>query len=147
MASADLRIPAFMRKKKLAKKAGKSSIKKIKNLPKKKIKKIVKKVKKVKALKRKIPAVIKKTKQLKPKGKPVGKITHFYDKISVAVLKLNNTLKVGDKLNLVGKDGEFKQLIRSIQIEHEQVPVAKKGADIGIKVDKPVKVDKTAYLL
>lgn len=121
-----------MRKKKLAKKAGKS--------------KAVKAKKTKAAVKKKMPVMTRVQKPLKKTFKSVGKVTHFYDKINVAVLKLSNTLKVGDKLKLVGKKGEFEQLVSSIQIEHQPVPVARKGADIGLKVDKPVKVDKTAYL-
>lgn len=137
---ANLKIPAFRRKKQLKKKL--SSCKGCGCAKKKK--KIVKKPKKAKKI------VVKKKAAVKPvklKLAPVGMVTHFYDKISVAVLKLTGTLKTGDKLQLKGKKGDFKQVVSSIQIEHQPVGAAKKGDDIGLKVDKPVKTDQVAYLV
>ncbi len=71
----------------------------------------------------------------------MGTVTHYYDKISVAVVKLENgDLKIGDNVKFVGKDGqEFTQAINSMQIEHASIDIAKKGDEFGIKVDKPVK--------
>lgn len=37
----------------------------------------------------------------------VGKITHYYDKIGVAVVKVSKTIKVGDKIKISGHDKEF----------------------------------------
>jgi putative protease len=66
--------------------------------------------------------------------KPIGKITHFYDKIKVAVVSLNAKLKVGDKIK-IGKNDKFvEQEVKSIQIEHEKLKEAKKGQEIGLKV-------------
>ena len=76
----------------------------------------------------------------------VGKITHFYNKISVAVLELEGTLKDGDKIS-IEKEGEepVEQVAASMQIEHESIKEAKKGQAIGMKVDKPVKENSLVY--
>lgn len=74
-----------------------------------------------------------------PEVKPIGKVTHFFDKIGVAVVKLNATLKVGEKIKFEGHGGSFEQVVDSMQIEHEQIKEAKKGQDIGMKVAQPVK--------
>jgi len=68
-------------------------------------------------------------------------VTHFYDKIGVAVVKLKNAdLKVGDKIKLVSSDGsEFTQKVESMQIEHAEIEIAKSGDEFGLKVDKSVK--------
>ena len=69
----------------------------------------------------------------------VGKITHYYDKISVAVVDLLGTIAVGDKIKISGHDNEFEQKVDSMQVEHENVKTAKKGETIGLKVDQLVK--------
>jgi translation elongation factor EF-1alpha len=71
--------------------------------------------------------------------KPIGKITHFFDKIKVAVVALDAKLKVGDKIK-IGKNERFVELeVKSMQIEHEKLKEAKKGQEIGLKVKKGVK--------
>lgn len=73
--------------------------------------------------------------------KKVGTITHYYDKIGVAVVKLRSgDLKVGDTIKLTDKDGnEFTQNVGSMQIEHAAIDIAKKGDEFGLKIDKVVK--------
>ena len=77
----------------------------------------------------------------------MGEITHYYDKIGVAVVKIaGGDLKVGDKVKLTGSTGEeFEQEIKSMQIEHAKIEIAKKGDEFGLKVDKSVK-DKSAVV-
>ena len=71
--------------------------------------------------------------------KPIGKITHFYDKIGVAVVALDAGLKVGDKIK-IGKNDKFvEQEVKSMQVEHEKIEKAKKGQEVGLKVKKGVK--------
>ncbi len=77
-------------------------------------------------------------------GAKLGKISHFYDKISVAIVEVLGTIKVGDKVKIQGKN-EFEQEIKSMQIEHKQVETAKKGDSIGMKVDQPVKKGDEVY--
>lgn len=66
----------------------------------------------------------------------VGKITHYFDKIGVAVVELTGTLAVGDAIKISGKDREFTMTVASMQIEHEQIKEAKKGDTVGMKVDQ-----------
>ena len=72
---------------------------------------------------------------------PVGKITHFYDKISVAVVELSDTLKQGDRIFIEAPGTNFEQTVGSMQIGHEQISEAKKGQAIGMKVAQPVKAN------
>lgn len=73
--------------------------------------------------------------------KKLGTVTHYYDKIGVAVIKLTGgDLKIGDKVKFMGAGGvEFTQEIKSMQIEHADIEIAKKGDEFGIKTEKPVK--------
>ncbi|OGG26870.1 hypothetical protein A2960_01775 [Candidatus Gottesmanbacteria bacterium RIFCSPLOWO2_01_FULL_39_12b] len=69
----------------------------------------------------------------------IGTITHYYDKIGVAVVKLIKPMVAGDTIKISGKGREFTQVVSSIQKEHQELKKAKKGDDIGMKVDQPVK--------
>lgn len=75
----------------------------------------------------------------------VGKISHYYDKIGVAVIKVEKAIKVGDKIKISGHDQEFNQDIASLQMEHNQIKSAKKGISVGLKVLKPVKENDQVY--
>ena len=66
--------------------------------------------------------------------KLIGKITHYFTNIGVAVIELEDTLKVGDEISVEGATTNFTQKIDSMQIEHKNVDEAKKGDSIGLKV-------------
>ena len=125
--------------------------KKIKKAVKKssKIKKVVKKAKVIKKKKvvskkkvapKKKKAVSKKVKAAKIKAeKPVGVVTHYYNKIKVAVVKFKEPVKVGAKVLFKGATTNFSQVVASLQYEHEQIKVSKKGQSLGLKVAKRVR--------
>jgi len=69
----------------------------------------------------------------------IGKITHYYDKINVAVVELTGDLKLNDTIKIIGHGNEFTQQVDSIQIEHEKLEEAHKDQEIGLHVDQPVK--------
>jgi hypothetical protein len=76
----------------------------------------------------------------------VGVITHYFERIKVCVVKLTQgTILIGDKLTILGNKTKFVQKIWSMQIESQDVKVAKKGQLIGIKVDKIVAVGDKVY--
>lgn len=79
--------------------------------------------------------------------KEIGKVIHFYDKISVAIIELSGPLKAGDRIKVVRGEEEFDQAIESMQVEHEQVESAKKGDSIGLKVDQKVHEGAVVYKL
>ena len=68
----------------------------------------------------------------------IGKITHFFDKLNVAVLKLTGELKVGDKIRIEA-DIPFVQKVESMQSKHKDVQEAKAGEEVGMKTDRPCK--------
>lgn len=77
----------------------------------------------------------------------VGKVTHYFDKIGVAVVVLENTLVVGDKIKISGRDKELEMTVSSMQVEHQQVQEAKKGDTVGLKVEQQVKEGDEVYKL
>ena len=79
--------------------------------------------------------------------KQIGKVTHYYDKIGVAVIEVTKPLKVGDMIKISGHDQEFTQTITSLQVEHAQVQKVTKGKSGAMKTDKPVKEGDVIYLV
>jgi len=69
----------------------------------------------------------------------IGKITHYYDKIGVAVIKVTRPLAVGETIKIIGHGKEFTQTVSSMQMEHKEITKAKKGQIIGLKLDQLVK--------
>ncbi len=78
----------------------------------------------------------------------IGRVTHYYDKIGVAVVEaMNQPLKVGDVVKISGHDQEFNQTIDSLQVEHEKVKELAPGETGGLKTAKPVKAGDMLYLV
>ena len=77
--------------------------------------------------------------------KKVGKVSHYYDKIGVAVVDLTADLKKGDTIKIVKGAEEFEQEVQSMQVEHKEVSIAKKGDSVGLKVDKETKRKAEVY--
>lgn len=68
----------------------------------------------------------------------IGKITHYFGHIGVAVVELSDTLKVGDSIRIMGGETDFNQVVDSMEYEHEKVQEAKKGQSVGMKVSGKV---------
>ena len=71
--------------------------------------------------------------------KQIGIVSNFFEHVSVAAIKLTAGLKVGDTIHVVGGETDFEQKVESMQIQHKQVKSAKKGDEIGIKVNEKVR--------
>lgn len=78
-------------------------------------------------------------------GKLIGKVSHYFSKIGVAVIDLSDSLKVGDIIRIVGGETDFTQTVGSMQSEHQNIEEAKAGDSIGIKVDQKVREDYKVY--
>jgi putative protease len=77
----------------------------------------------------------------------VGKVTHYYPKISVAVVDLTAPLKVGDRIRIMGYTTDVEQKVKSIEIEHKRIEEAKSGDSIGIKTKNRVREKDILYKL
>lgn len=77
--------------------------------------------------------------------KLIGKVTHYFDKAMVIVIKLGDKIATGDAIKIRRGEEEFEQTIESMQIDHENVDKAKKGDEIAIKVDQPAKEGAEVY--
>lgn len=79
--------------------------------------------------------------------KEVGKVIHWYDKASVAVVRLSGPLKTGDWIRVRRGEEEFNESVSSMQINHEGVASAKEGEEVAIKLSQKTKEGAVVYLL
>jgi putative protease len=75
----------------------------------------------------------------------VGRVSHFFTKISVAVIELSAAVSVGDRLLIRGPTTNLEQTIDSMEIEHEKVQKAGAGQSIGLKVKDRVRETDVVY--
>lgn len=141
------------RTKKKSKKATKKKMKKtLKRSPARRAKKAAKKVKKSKKAKK--TKNVKKMKMKVAKKAPkkvttakkqmvqqiaervIGKVTHYYDHIGVAVVAVNETIRLGDTIRLKRGDHVFEQKVESLQVNHTPISSAEKGQEVGMKVNE-----------
>jgi hypothetical protein len=119
-------------KKKTVKKILKKKVAPRRKPTKKLAKKIVKKV----ATKKKV--IITAKPKSKP-AKPIGVVTHFYNEISVAIVRFKEPVPLGAVLSFKGATTDFEHPVQSMQYDHKPIKVAPKGKQIGIKVKKRVR--------
>ena len=69
----------------------------------------------------------------------IGRVLQFYTKTSIAIVELDGTLAIGDRIKFE-RDGQnlFEMIIESIQIEYNKVAVAHRGNVIGLKTNEEV---------
>ena len=78
--------------------------------------------------------------------KLIGKVTHYFNNIGVAVVKAEKSgLAVGDKVKFRHGEHEFEQAVDSLQVDKEPVKKIKKGEEAGLKVAEAVKEGWEVY--
>ena len=79
-------------------------------------------------------------------GKLIGKVSHYFSNIKVAVIKLSAPLSIGDAIRIVGGENtDFDQTVESMEVEHEKIKKAKKGDEVGMKVKENVREGYKVY--
>lgn len=69
----------------------------------------------------------------------VGKVTHFYARIYVAVLKLTGDLTDGELVHIIGHTTDFVQRVKSMEIDHHLIQTVAPGTEVALKVLHPVR--------
>lgn len=64
----------------------------------------------------------------------IGKVTHYYKKLGVAALDLEEPLLVGDRVHIAGHTTDLEQPVESLEIEHRRVSRALPGQSAAVKV-------------
>ena len=80
-------------------------------------------------------------------NKKIGTVTHFYTDISVGIIELSKKLQVGDTIKFEGYTTDFEQEVKSMQYDHKDIEEAKKGQEIGVRVDEKVREGDEVYLV
>ena len=75
----------------------------------------------------------------------IGKVTHYFNKICVAVLELSGDLKVGDRICILGRITDFEQAVGSMEIDHQAVTAVEAGQEVALKVIEPVHPGDAVY--
>jgi putative protease len=75
----------------------------------------------------------------------IGEVTHYFGRIGVAVLKLRDELKVGDRIYFQGHTTDFEQTVTSMEIDHKPVTSVKPGDDFALKVRDKVRNGDAVY--
>lgn len=69
----------------------------------------------------------------------------YFDKIKVAIVKVTNPLRIGDKIIFEKQDGLFEQEIKSMQLNRKDLTLATTGSEIGLKVYQKPTVGSPVY--
>jgi putative protease len=75
----------------------------------------------------------------------VGKVSHFFGRINVAIIEVTDTISVGDQILIKGPTTDIGQSVDSMEIEHKKVEQAEAGQSIGMKVNGRVRENDTVY--
>jgi len=75
----------------------------------------------------------------------IGKVTHYYNRISVAVVELAGELRVGEQIAILGHTTEFTQPVESLEIEHHNIEKAGAGQEVALKVWEAVRAGDLVY--
>jgi putative protease len=57
----------------------------------------------------------------------IGVVTHYYNHLNVAVLKLNQGLNLGDRIHILGHSTDFIEKVTSMEVNHHAVGVVDPG--------------------
>ncbi len=79
------------------------------------------------------------------KGELIGKVSHYFDRVGVAIVELTGAINVGDTIRITGGEVDFNQEVDSMEVDHQKIKSAKKGDSIGIKVAEKAKEGYLVY--
>jgi len=75
----------------------------------------------------------------------IGRVTHYYNHLNVAVLRLTGSLKLGDKIHILGHSTDVIERVASMEVERHPIVWVKPGDDVAIKVVEPVHEHDIVY--
>jgi putative protease len=78
-------------------------------------------------------------------GTAIGTISHYFSHLSVAAITLTDTLRVGDRIHIVGHTTNVVQAVDSMEVEHQKVDSAGPGDDVALAVADHVRDHDKVY--
>lgn len=70
---------------------------------------------------------------------PIGRVTHYFNRLCVAVLALDGDLTVNNIVHFLGHNTDFYQKAWSMEINHQPVQSVGPGMEVALKVAEPVR--------
>ena len=70
---------------------------------------------------------------------PFGLVTHYFNHLSVAAVRLTAPLAVGDRIHIRGHTTDLVQEVASVEVDHAHVDQAMPGNDVSLKVEDHVR--------
>ena len=81
-----------------------------------------------------------------PPGERIGVVTHYYNHLSVATLRLESgTLRVGDVIQIRGHTTDFSQRVESLEVNHAPANEVGPNDDFGLKVVRHAREHDVVY--
>jgi putative protease len=77
----------------------------------------------------------------------IGKVTHFFDRISVAVVRLEAELYLEDWILIEGNQTDLEQQVTSMQIEHQPIEKGWPGDEVAIRTNAPVRRGDEVFVI
>ena len=77
----------------------------------------------------------------------IGKVTHYFGKIGVAIVALSGDLQMGDRIKVEGNRTEFEQAVDSREVDRKPVEAAARGQSVGLKIVERTNEGATVYKL
>lgn len=75
----------------------------------------------------------------------IGRVTHYFTHIGVAVLELTGEMQVGDLILILGHTTDLTQHVESMEIEHHKIRTAGPGMEVALQVPEPVRAGDKVY--
>jgi len=69
----------------------------------------------------------------------IGRIMHYFGRLGAAAVSLTDTLRVGDRIHVVGHTTDATMTVDRMQIEHKDVQAANPGDDVAVHVAERVR--------
>jgi len=75
----------------------------------------------------------------------IGSVSHYFTHLSVAAVQLDEPLRVGDRIHIVGHTTDLVQSVDSMQVDHQPIEQASPGDDVALHVDDHVREHDKIY--
>ncbi len=75
----------------------------------------------------------------------IGRVTHYFNHLSVAAVRLTAPLQVGERIHIRGHTTDLVQSVESLEIDRRRVERAVPGDDVALAVDDHVRDHDAIY--
>lgn len=76
----------------------------------------------------------------------IGEVTHYFPHVKAAAVSiLKDSLKVGEEIYIKGHTTDFKEKVKSMQLDRVDIQEGKKGQEIGLLVKSRTRIGDSVY--